>query len=187
MLESGRPATREPSSNLSPVGARLLRGSYFNSFFFCKAHYEITYKSDRAMAVDLDIEGRKIRIIAAYVPHGGYGWTDFEDTMEEISELVLDAQRYGRKVIIGGDFNLSLHTGHRGNFMTTFCAEHSLVISNGTGPADTSENWTFRSRLGALRRIDYIVYGAGLSCLNSRAIDDLDLGSDHRCVQAGME
>ena len=61
-----------------------------------------------------------------------------------------------------------------------------MQIANGTGLADTDMNWTFRSSLGAVRRIDYILYSAGFATGNALVTWELDLGSDHRNVKASF-
>ena len=49
------------------------------------------YESDRIMAVDLRMDNRIFRIIAVYLPHAGYPWTDFENCMEALTALVMEA------------------------------------------------------------------------------------------------
>ncbi len=41
----------------------------------------------------------------------------------QISDLVMEAQCQGIRVVIAGDFNLSLSTGARGMIMEDFCDE----------------------------------------------------------------
>ena len=62
-----------------------------------------------------------------------------------------------------------------------------LTIVNGSGLSGAADTWIFRSILGVLRRIDYILYSAGLSCDGGVATSDLDLGSDHRSVKAPFQ
>ena len=89
-------------------------------------------------------------------------------------------------IIIGGDFNLCLDVGRRGTSMTDLCQQFRLTVANGSGLSSAAANWTFRSTLGVLRRIDYILYSPGISCENALATWDLDLGSDHRSVKASF-
>ena len=74
------------------------------------------------------------------------------------------------RVIIAGDFNISLHTGARGDVLHDFILEFGLTIANSEGPADAEENWMFRSSFGKLRRIDFI--------LHSSYIDSSDVKQD---------
>ena len=140
--------------------------------------------SDRTMVIDVKIGRKRVRIISVYVPHAGYTWVDFEACMNDISILVSEPTRLNMSIIIGGDFNLSLGIGRRGEYMDELCQQFRLKIGNGTGLASADANWTFRSTLGATRRIDYILYSAGLTSESASATGELDLGLDHRSVKA---
>lgn len=90
------------------------------------------------------------------------------------------------RILIGGDFNLSLNTGDRGRVFQDLCREYQPTIANQNRGAAEAKQLTFRSSLGALRRIDYIVYGGGVDQLKVEANNDIDLGSDYRCVMAHL-
>ena len=45
--------------------------------------------------------------------------------------------------------------------MNDLCRRLTFHFANGSGLADADDNWTFRSTLGALRRIDYILHSPG--------------------------
>ena len=68
--------------------------------------------------------------------------------------------------------------------MDELCQQFRLKIANGSGLASADANWTFRSTLGAIRRIDYILYSAGCTSESASATWELDFGSDHRSVKA---
>lgn len=106
--------------------------------------------------------------------------------MSEISGLIMEAIDQRKHCIIAGDFNLCLHHGDRGTFMDDFCNQHQVKVTNGEGLDSAEDSWTFRSSLGDLRRIDYILASFGLSADSSNAVWDVDLGSDHRAVKASF-
>ena len=107
------------------------------------------------MAIDVKIGMKRVRIISVYVPHAGYTWVEFENCMNDISILVSEATRLNISIIIGGDFNLSLGIGRRGEYMNDICQQFSLKIANGGGVSSADANWTFRSTLGTVLRIDF--------------------------------
>ena len=129
--------------------------------------------SDRTMAIDVKIGRKCVRIIAVYVPHAGYTWAEFETCMDDITILVSEATRLDMQVIIGGDFNLSLDTGRPGVSMTDLCHQFRLTIANSSGLSSADDIWTFRSTLGVLRRIDYILYSPRLTSENAGTTWDL--------------
>ena len=130
------------------------------------------------MGLDVRIGKKILRIIAIYVPHAGYSWNEFELCMSEISGLIMEAVDQRKHCIIAGDFNLCLHYGDRGTFMDDFCNQHQVKVTNGEGLDSAEDSWTFRSPLGTLRRIDYILASFGLSADSSNAVWDVDLGFD---------
>ena len=64
-----------------------------------------------------------------------------------------------------------------------FAHEFSLCISN-VGVEESIADWTFESSMGVRRRIDYVLVSQCLSVHGSGPTDQLNLGSDHRAVQA---
>ena len=127
---------------------------------------------DRVMAIDVKSGRKRTRIVAIYVPHAGVrrnAWEEFEAYLNNISMLALEATRLRMNVIIGGDFNISLNVGRRGECMKDFCRELNLQIANGSGLSNNNTNWTFRNTLGTLCRIHYILYSPGLFCEGATA------------------
>ena len=140
--------------------------------------------SNRIMGIDVKIGGKRVRVISVYVPIAGYSWSEFEECIEDITILTSEATRLNMSVIIGGDFNLSLGIGRRGTSTTDFCQQFRLTVANSGGLPMADDMWTFRSTLGSLRRIDYILYSPGLFCDGAGPTWEVDLGSDHRSVKA---
>ena len=139
------------------------------------------------MAIDIQYGARILRIISTYLPHAGCSWKEFEHETENITMLTMEAKDQGKYVVIGGDFNLSLNMGDRGIAMQNLCSQCQLQIVNSEGRADGVDNWTYHSRQGSYRRIDYILVSAGMLCKSAYATSILDLGSDHRAVKAIIE
>ena len=78
-------------------GHRLLahRGDYHASGVAILIHSKhtqnikhIIYISDRVMAVDIQMGCKMIRVIAVYFPHTGFLWEDFENIMNQVSQLI---------------------------------------------------------------------------------------------------
>ena len=65
--------------------------------------------------------------------------------------------------------------------LTEIVDEYGLVIANDLYDEQTwNDKWTFKSSLGMKRQIDFILAGLDVHVCQSRAVDSLDLGSDHR-------
>lgn len=149
---------------------------------------DVKISSTRVMHLDMRIGCHDLRIIAAYAPHAGYSHEEFHAFFDQLHRLVAGAYRAGRRVILGGDFNLQLDVGQRGAMFAEFCAGFGFVIANDDSHHDLGvETWTFCSSMGARRRIDFILCSRSLSLVASHASDDLDVGSDHRAVLANFK
>ena len=102
--------------------------------------------SDRVMYVDFTVGGKKLRSIAAYAPHAGYSADDFNAFFEQVHVAILGACKDGRQTILGGDFNLQLQVGNRGDQIDALANAFGLTIANDDehhSPA--AETWTFFS------------------------------------------
>ena len=109
--------------------------------------------NDRVMAIDLKLGGKVIRIISVYLPHSGMedSWNYFQQCFDHIIDLLADAQTNHHSVVIGGDFNLQLGVGDRGQMLRDLCTQFYLDIVNGTNADDAADIWTYRSSSGNLR------------------------------------
>ena len=148
-----------------------------NILRFCKI-------SDRVVYADLLINDRKYRIVAVYVPHGGYGQVHFDDCFGYIRQTILDGQRLGMKSMMGGDFNTEQYRGWRGDRLEELLCEMGLVICNDVSLLAFEDAWTFKSCLGTTRTLDYCMVSSGIITDSSKVIHDLVLRSDHRAVQS---
>ena len=88
---------------------------------------------NRALAVDIKIGSKIMRIISIYAPHAGYHWNDFILFMDDISNLLMEAQDQHKIGIIACDFNLSLYHGDRGFQLDDLCHQFNIHIANGSG------------------------------------------------------
>ena len=144
--------------------------------------------SDRVMYVDFTVGGKKLRSIAAYAPHAGYSADDFDAFFEQVHVAILGACKDGRQTIVGGDFNLQLQVGNRGEQIDALAKAFGFTIANDDehhSPA--AETWTFCSSMGVKRRIDFILCSSSLPLAASHPSCLLDLGSDHRAVYARFQ
>ena len=141
--------------------------------------------SERVLYVDVQIGKIKIRIIAAYAPHAGYSEQDFTNFFEQLHSALHGAYKDGCGVILGGDLNLQIDVGKRGEQFASLCSGFGLIITNDDDHHDQLvDTWTFCSSVGIKRRIDFIASSRSLCLLGSSATDLLNLGSDHRAVRA---
>ena len=99
----------------------------------CKSN-RIHCISGRVLALDFMVGLSKVRAVAVYAPHRGYDWKHFEETFEQLRCVLDQAQKLKRKLIIGGDFNLQLGVGVRG--------EEFQNVVDGFGLATTNESDT---------------------------------------------
>ena len=143
--------------------------------------------SSRVMYVDLQIERQLYRIISTYFPHAGYGYEDFTSILRDLRTVILEARCRKARVIIGGDFNTEHGRGQRGAELLNFVCEHGMAFCNVQDDEEWSSAWTFRSALGRLRRLDYVLADECLNVRSASAIDHLDMGSDHRAVQCCVD
>ena len=143
--------------------------------------------SSRVIYADLKIERHMYRFVGTYLPHAGYKFEEFTSCLQDLRTIVMDAQSKSMRIIMGGDFNAEIGRGLRGATLMNFVCELGLNLCNVQEEQDFSSEWTFRSSLGRLRRIDYIVADDVLNVRSCYAIGNLDLGSDHRAVQCCLD
>ena len=114
--------------------------------------------NDRVMGLDIRLSDRICMAVSVYLPHAGYVWADFVFCLEIVFAMVREAQERGYSVIVAGDFNSNhLHHGPRGQALQELSSQFQLSIVNGHGPTEGEDNWTFKSSLGVVTRIDYIL------------------------------
>ena len=143
--------------------------------------------NDRVMALDLIISQKTIRLISVYLPHNGYERKYFQDIFTDIEILVTDAIDKGYQIILGGDFNLSLDRGYRGQVMEEFRSAFSLDIANGVSMENDPSMWTWKSSAGECPGLDYILHSRSLRSLDTSSNLELDMGSDHRSVSTSIQ
>ena len=143
--------------------------------------------SGRLIYIDVIVQNSIWRFVAVYFSHAGYPRKDFEDLCKPLRICLADADLKGIRCIVGGDFNTSLRTGYRGIALDELAHEFGLEICNRYGNCTCDYAWTFKSALGVKRRIDFILVDSSLRSHDSRAVDALDLGSDHRAVRTSID
>ena len=98
--------------------------------------------NDRVMSLDLKIFQKTIRLISIYFPHSGYERKYCHYIVTDIDVLVTDAIDKEYQMILGGDFNLNLNPGYRGQVMEELCSAFSLDIANGVSMENDPSMWT---------------------------------------------
>ena len=139
---------------------------------------------DRVIAVRLLREGVRLSVSSCYMPHAGYPANALDDACECLATAAEWASSFSPCYAIGGDFNTQLNTGTRAEKLWRFTGCFNLQIANDGGGFSLEEAYTFISSLGVKRQIDFVLHGPGFHVLHASAVDSLDLGSDHRAVEA---
>lgn len=67
--------------------------------------------SNQLISIEIRFGRDILRIIAIHLPHTDYTRTEFTDSIDDLSNLLIEAQDKRYRVIIDGDFNLSLRVG----------------------------------------------------------------------------
>ena len=111
--------------------------------------------SDRIVAVDIQSDSSNICLVCVYMPARGSagGDMEFQDTLDELHELI-EKYRPIHRIIIGGDFNASLHRSQTviwDTLLGEFLKEHNLQL-----PSHYPVKTTYRHEgTGASSQIDY--------------------------------
>ena len=121
--------------------------------------------------------------VAVYMPHCGYDFSVFEETYDQLRCALDQISRKKRRVLLGGDFNTTLNVGIRGLHLHNLVNGYGLKITNALNDPWTDQ-WAFKSMLGDLRKIDFVLVSKVMDVHSAKASDELDLGSDHRAVKA---
>ena len=108
--------------------------------------------SGRVLALDMCLHGRKIRVVAIYLPHCGSDVQVFDETYDQIRCAVDQGKRSNRKIILGGDFNTQANIGYSGTQLQSLIDSFGLCIENNS---DTpwELQWTFQNMMGIKRKI----------------------------------
>eukprot|EP00973_Karenia_brevis_P079376 11015682-Karenia_brevis.AAC.1 len=72
------------------------------------------------------MKDQKIRMIAAYMPHEGYGEEELFNQYIELDKIIKGGRNAGRKIILGGDFQTDPDEILRGSFMQAWAYGHHL-------------------------------------------------------------
>ena len=123
---------------------------------------------ERVLGIRLNADRAKVSVLSVYLPHAGYSVSYLRQVYNDFLDALSWASSYSQCFISAGDLNTQLHHG-----------------ANDLYDEQTwNDKWTFKSSLGIKRQIDFILAGLGIHVCQSRAVDSLDLGSDHRAVYA---
>ena len=140
----------------------------------------------RVLGLDLRVNGIKIRAVAVYVPHCGYDIEHFNETFDQLRYFASVGRKKGRRLVIGGDFNTQIGIGSRGECLDEFVRTFCLTIANKNN-APWDDQWTFSSSLGDKRKIDFIIVSSAFQSIEGKAVNDINLGSDHRVVRGYLQ
>ena len=148
-----------------------------------KKNIKLHVISGRVLALDVCINGLKIRVVAVYLPHCGYDVEDFDQTFDQLRCVVDQGQKQKRKIIIGGDFNSQVNVGYRGTQLQSLVDSFALTITNNLD-IPWEMQWTFESSMGIKRKIDFVLISRSFELISGHASNEINLGSDHRSVKS---
>ena len=101
-------------------------------------------------------------MIAVYLPHAGYPLCDLDSTYENLINATQWAYSFSRAVVVGGDFNTTLHENMRCQKLHEYSNMFNMVIANEQENVSVENKWTFESSMGVRRQLDYILVGPHL-------------------------
>ena len=64
--------------------------------------YPITLNKPKCL---LNVNGKKLRVVAVYMPHTGYSEEKVDEIYEILDSIIDDARKKNMHVILGGDWN----------------------------------------------------------------------------------
>ena len=158
--------------------------------------------TERIATLDLEVHGKRIRVVAAYLPHSGYSDSFVQDTYDIVEHLVHEGRRKGLSILLAGDFNAEVGTNDqdiddfavigengihrrndRGRWLLNWCSILGLCISNTHFTNIFDETWTYVNG-GICRQLDFVIVDVALFKAISmcKATSAVDIGSDHRPV-----
>ena len=157
--------------------------------------------SDRVCAVDVEIEGQKIRLIAVYMPHCGKDDAEVEGAYLNLDALVLKARQLNRVCVLAGDWNavagpwqvgddeavVGEHgvgtRNSRGEWFVQWASLRSLTIASTMIPKCFEDQWTYENG-GVRRQLDYSLIDTAQDSwvVDAGACDAIGLGCEHRAV-----
>jgi hypothetical protein len=137
------------------------------------------------------------------MPDASYPDLDVDAVYAQMDDILADAKNRKRKCVLCGDLNAQV--GHptsmddhnilgafsltprnnRGEMLLQWCTLHGLVISNTFFDTVEGNLWTYQN--GNFRsQLDFILVDTWLfpRVADCRVFDNLDIGSDHRCIIA---
>jgi exonuclease III len=161
--------------------------------------------SERLINIDMNVGKYKLRIISAYMPHGGYPDSEVEGVYVEIEKLIKTGRARKRLIIVGGDWNAEVgaqlcdEEAHvignhgvgkrnaRGQWLAGWSGCNGVVLANTLFRKRWEHQWTHEQD-GRRRVIDYIGIDSKLrkKIRHAEAKEVTDLRSDHRAVHVTL-
>ena len=151
------------------------------------------------------MEGYRFRLVVVYFPHRRYSVAAVEEVYRDLSEIVAEARKAGRRVLLGGDFNAVVgqrragdsecHIGEyglgerndRGHLLLQWAVEEGFVLANTLYRKLPEKRWTHVNG-GRKRQIDFVCCEVGDRRLlkNAEATADIGTGNDHHAVKVEL-
>lgn len=163
--------------------------------------------NERVCYADVSCGKAVLRLVSVYMPDSTYSDKQVELIYTILSGVLVDARSGAKLVAIGGDFNAEvgsdpsaaqratigrhgLNTRNaRGEWLQSWASTEELILANTHFKKRGGRKVTHIGTTGRKRQIDYILL---VKTLWRRAVDagtvaSLDLGSDHKTIQATFD
>ena len=169
------------------------------------------YVEGRIILVRVTVHGIRLSVLSCYAPHEEYAVSSKEAFHNSFTKALSDAKKNhpSFKLLVGGDFNATIGTDCTPNEHVGKYNDDEPTSFNGTNLIDTAQShklylfntmfatksaahrWTFKSPLGYMRRLDYImgewyIKQAVKNC-RSYPVASEPFESDHRVVVIDMD
>ena len=162
--------------------------------------------SGRICAVDINIGGNALRVIAVYMPHGGCDDTEVEGVYTQLASVVCGSRRIRRACILLGDWNAVVgarqagdeedtvgnHGGAgarngRDEWLVNWASSQRLTIAATLFERRDDDSWTYRNG-HVVRQLDYCLMDVGCHswATDAGAADLIGVGADHRAIRLSL-
>ena len=104
-----------------------------------------------------------------------------------IRHSIEDAVAKHLGIIVGGDLNSCLDGSPRGLLLYELISGFNLQVCNDPFTLHHDHAWTYQHTLHGRHQIDFLFVSQHFTIDDGRAVNELDLGSDHRAVRACVQ
>lgn len=153
--------------------------------------------------MDINIGKLKLRVVTAYLPHGGYNDTQIQRIYTTLTAIHQECKKERRIFVLNGDFNAEVgarkdedlkrmvgqhglqRENARGHRLKNWATVERLTITNTHFRKQPHKTATFVGPNKEPRQIDYVLADLKLwrHIRDAEATSDVDMGSDHQTIR----